>query len=76
MGKRTRGSPGRSWRWWALFLLYMGLGLLGLVGPSAAQESGGRAEVLRVEGAITPIVATYIERGIASAEAEGADLLI
>lgn len=76
MGKRTRGSPGRSWRWWALFLLYTALGLLGLVGPSAAQESGGRAEVLRVEGAITPIVATYIERGIASAEAEGADLLI
>lgn len=75
MGKRTPRSPKRSWRWWVL-LLYISLGLLSLAPPLAAQEPAGRAEVLRVEGAITPIVATYIERGIASAEMEGADLLI
>lgn len=60
----------------ALFLLYVAVGLLGLVAPLAAQEPAGRARVLRVEGAITPVVATYIERGIEAAEAEGADLLI
>ncbi|MBC7223002.1 MAG: nodulation protein NfeD [Anaerolineae bacterium] len=60
----------------ALFLLYLAVALLGLVAPLAAQEPAGRALVLRVEGAITPVVATYIERGIETAEAEGADLLI
>ncbi|MGC8838031.1 MAG: NfeD family protein [Anaerolineae bacterium] len=75
MGNRISRSSRRFWRQWTL-LLYVALGLLSLALPLAAQEPGGRADVLRVEGAITPIVATYIERGIASAEAEGADLLI
>lgn len=76
MGNRTLRSRRRSLRRWVLLLFYLSLGFLSLVPPVAAQEPAGRADVLRVEGAITPIVATYIERGIASAEMEGADLLI
>ncbi len=49
--------------------------LLSLWAPLGAQ-SGSVVEVLTVEGPITPIVAGYIERGIAQAEADGAEVLI
>ena len=49
--------------------------LLSLWAPLGAQ-SGSLVEVLTVEGPITPIVAGYIERGIAQAEADGAEALI
>jgi membrane-bound serine protease (ClpP class) len=59
-------------------LVYLGLILTSLfslaLSPLHAQDR--HVAVLTVEGAVTPVVARYIERGIEQAEAEGAELLV
>jgi len=45
-------------------------------GQEDVARSGPRVDVLHVEGAITPVVATYLERGLTDAQASGVDLVV
>ena len=53
-----------------VFLLLVGLFLVAVADDAVAQ--GPHVDVLKVDGAITPVLASYIERGIAHAEGHGA----
>jgi len=67
----------RSTPRWILLAFYAALMMLTLAAPALSQaQEGGQIEVLRVEGAITPVVVEYVERAIEAAEANGANLLI
>ena len=57
---------------------YLGLMLVLALSPTpAAQaESTSHVDVLTIKGAITPIVAGYVERGIETAQADGSSCLI
>ncbi|MBS1252339.1 MAG: hypothetical protein MAG451_01378 [Anaerolineales bacterium] len=57
-----------------LFLILFALFSL-LVPPADAQERA-TVNVLTVEGAVTPVVARYVERGIREAASNGAELLV
>ncbi len=59
--------------WWKL-LLWVGL-VLSMAGGAGAQEAR-HVDVLQIEGPVTPIMITYIERGIRTAENDGAEALI
>jgi len=56
------------------FLIWLAVFLM-TVGGAGAQEAR-QVNVLEIEGAVTPIMISYIERGIRTAEADGAELLI
>ncbi len=58
-----------------LCLVLSGCALASLAG-SAAADSNDRVVVLDVEGTIVPVVAQYIERGIALAEETGAEACV
>ncbi|MGB2854917.1 MAG: nodulation protein NfeD [Dehalococcoidia bacterium] len=60
-------------RFW-LFLIFLGLSLLLISGEVSAESS--QVDVLRVKGAITPVLAGYIDRGIELAEEHGATACI
>jgi membrane-bound serine protease (ClpP class) len=55
--------------------LILGLLLLWL-GVWAVQAQGAEVLVLEIEGAVTPAMASYFERGIAEAEASGVEALL
>lgn len=63
----------RNWRCLGT-LLWMVM-LLGPALGAVAQEAR-HVDVLQIEGAVTPIMISYIERGIRTAEADGAEALI
>ena len=44
--------------------------------PAAQAQSVSQVDVLTVEGAITPVVASYVDRGIETAENDGSACLI
>jgi membrane-bound serine protease (ClpP class) len=60
--------------------LLWNLGLVFLVAlsfaPTAGAQNASHVDVLTVKGAITPIVATYVDRGITTAESDGSACLI
>ncbi len=56
---------------WLVVLIW----LCSLVGV-AAQDSGPHVDVLAFQGPVTPILVSYIDRGIAQAERDGAQALI
>jgi membrane-bound serine protease (ClpP class) len=56
----------------ALSLVASGL----LVSPLAAQESRSQVTRLEIDGAITPVVATYVDRGIDTAVERGDDAVV
>ncbi|NNU17162.1 nodulation protein NfeD [Parvularcula sp. ZS-1/3] len=60
----------------AFFLMMMLLGMGGAIFSLTAQESGRRATVLELDGAVTPTVANYLEREIGAAELRGDELVI
>jgi len=53
-----------------LFVIALGLFVLLLSGEASAQSS--HVDVLRVKGAITPVLSGYVDRGIGVAERDGA----
>ncbi len=61
-------------RGWGRCLLWLAL-LLSAVSGAGAQEAH-HVDVLEIEGPVTPIMIGYIERGIRTAEMDGADALI
>jgi membrane-bound serine protease (ClpP class) len=64
----------RNWKRWVGILLW----LLILLGPAlgAVAQEARHVDVLQIEGAVTPIMISYIQRGIRTAEADGAEALI
>ncbi|MGD8463555.1 MAG: nodulation protein NfeD [Anaerolineae bacterium] len=58
----------------AHILLWLAL-LLSVAGNTKAQEAR-QIDVLEIEGPVTPIMISYIERGIETAESDGAEVLI
>ncbi len=63
---------GRRIRWFhGLLWLAMLLSMVGGVGADT-----GHVNVLEIEGPVTPIMISYIERGITAAEGDGAEALI
>ncbi|MFQ5593785.1 MAG: nodulation protein NfeD [Anaerolineae bacterium] len=57
-------------------LLLIVISLLSFLLPPARAQDRTTVDVLTVEGAVTPVVAKYIERGIQEAEFNGAQLLV
>jgi len=63
-----------AFRVFNLFLIVFSL--FSLLMPPAHAQGLATVEVLTAEGAVTPVVARYIERGIREAEFNGAELLV
>ncbi len=59
---------------WIVVLLWLALTLSALGGVAAQAEA--QVDVLEIEGAVTPIMISYIERGIRTAEEDGANALV
>ena len=57
-------------------LLLLGTLMLAGGAPTARAQSGGGVLVLTAKGAITPVMVSYIQRGIARAETQRAEALI
>jgi membrane-bound serine protease (ClpP class) len=57
-------------------LLILGILAVVLGGAASARAQGPRADLLEVKGPVTPMVASYIQRGIREAESDGAVCLI
>jgi membrane-bound serine protease (ClpP class) len=70
----------RTWQGWVLIALWLVLilsGTLGAVAQEAATDDGARhVDALEIEGPVTPIMISYIERGVRTAEDDGAEALI
>jgi len=64
----------RNWKRWVGSLLW----LVMLLGPAlgAVAQEARHVDVLQIEGAVTPIMISYIQRGIRTAEADGAEVLV
>jgi len=79
--KRERvGEMKRHWRQWVGSFLWLVL-ILSSAMAAVAQETGREdvarhVDALEIEGAVTPIMISYIERGIHTAEDDGAEALI
>jgi len=54
-----------------LFIAFLVIPLMGLLGNSMAGASSPTIRILHVEGTIVPVLADYIDRGITNAEEEG-----
>jgi membrane-bound serine protease (ClpP class) len=70
----------RNWQGWVrtgLWLVLILSGTLGAIAQEAVTEgAAGHVDALQIEGAVTPIMISYIERGIRTAEDDGAEALI
>lgn len=62
-------------RLWAVVAMVSGMVLL-VASPLAAQSGTPQGRVLEIDGTITPAMAQYVERGISSAENDGADAIV
>jgi membrane-bound serine protease (ClpP class) len=63
----------KRWRW-TFALVWLVLALSALGGTAAGQVA--HVDVLEIEGPVTPIMISYIERGIRTAEGDGAQALV
>jgi len=73
-GRQLSGKLGAVLRW--RILLILGILAVVLGGAASARAQGPRADLLEVKGPVTPMVASYIQRGIREAESDGAVCLI
>ena len=69
-----RGKLGAIVRWRVSLIL--GILAIALGATASAHAQGHRADLLEVKGPITPMVASYVQRGIREAESDGAVCLI
>ncbi len=65
----------RDWRWWVSSLLWLAL-ILSSATVVAQEETTRHVDVLEIEGAVTPVMISYIERGIRTSEGDGAEAMI
>ena len=66
----------RDWRWWISSLLWLALLSSSATAIKAQDEATGHVNVLEIEGAVTPIMISYIDRGISASEDDGAEVMI
>ncbi len=66
----------RDWRWWVSGILWLALILSGAMSAVAQESATRHVNVLEIEGAVTPVMISYIERGISTSESDGAEALI
>ncbi len=66
----------RDWRWWVSGILWLALLLSGAMSAVAQESAARHVNVLEIEGPVTPIMISYIERGISTSESDGAEALI
>jgi membrane-bound serine protease (ClpP class) len=65
----------KRWRWVSFWLL--GWFLFSFVAlPGAGAQGAPHVDVLEIEGAVTPVMISYIERGIQTAEDDGAEIVV
>lgn len=60
----------------ALLVFWLVLFLSVSVAGGAQGQAAPHVDVLQIEGAVTPVMISYIERGIATAEEDGAEVLV
>ena len=70
------GEMKRKGRWWICNVLWLTLLLASAVGVAAQEEVARHVDLLQIEGPVTPIMISYIERGIQTAEGDDAEALI
>ncbi|MFN2165949.1 MAG: NfeD family protein, partial [Anaerolineae bacterium] len=66
----------RDWRWWVSSILWLALALSGAMTVVAQEDTARHVNVLEIEGAVTPVMISYIDRGISTSEEDGAEALI
>ena len=66
----------RDWRWWVSSTLWLALLLSSAMAVGAQGDAPRHVNVLEIEGAVTPIMISYIDRGIETSEDDGAEALI
>ena len=66
----------RDWRWWVSSILWLALILFSTTAVVAQESAARHVNVLEIEGPVTPIMISYIDRGIETSEDDGAEALI
>jgi len=66
----------RNWRRWVSSLLWLSLVFSGALAVGAQEDAPRHVDVLEIEGAVTPVMISYIERGISASQEDGAEALI
>ena len=66
----------RDWRWWVSSLLWLALVLSSATALVAQEKTVRHVNVLEIEGPVTPIMISYIDRGIGTSEGDGAEAMI
>ncbi len=66
----------RDWRWWVSAILWLALILSGAMSAVAQESTARHVNVLEIEGPVTPVMISYIERGVSTSESDGAEALI
>ncbi|MCL7453259.1 MAG: nodulation protein NfeD [Anaerolineae bacterium] len=65
----------KGMRWYRL-LIWLVLILTVATGAQAQEDSPRRVDVLQIDGPVTPIMISYIQRGVETAEQDGSEALI
>ncbi len=70
------GKMRQDWRRWIGLGLWLALIFSGGLGAVAQEDAARHVDVLEIEGPVTPIMISYIERGIRTSEEDDAQALI
>ena len=63
----------RDWRWWVSSILWLALVLSSAMAVVAQEDTARHVSVLEIEGPVTPVMISYIDRGIGTSEGDGAE---
>ena len=66
----------RDWRWWVSSVVWLALILSSAMAVVAQEDTARHVNVLEIEGPVTPVMISYIDRGISTSEGDGAEALI